>query len=173
MVREGRTDLTLVVLAEAAGTSDRMLVYHFESKDALVADLLVRAVERLAAALLTRIQAKPGQKDPGAVVQQLWDALREPETSPYIQLFFEVYGLSFPHPELYKPVVRQVVESWIVLIEGMLVQAGVPARKAARTGTMVVAAIEGLLLAEHALGEDKRITATLRDLKALARSAAE
>ena len=29
MVREGRTDLTLVVLAEEAGTSDRMLIYYF------------------------------------------------------------------------------------------------------------------------------------------------
>jgi AcrR family transcriptional regulator len=173
VLEHGLAQLSLRPLARALGTSDRMLVYHFQSKDALVAALLLRAVERLGAVLLGRIQPKGRGGDPGSVVQQLWDAMREPDTTPYIRLFFEVYGLSFPDPAAYRPVVQQVVEAWIALVEQLLLQAGVPRRRAPRTAALVVAAIEGLVLAEHALGDDPRLANALRDLKKIARAAGD
>ena len=52
MVSEGRTDLTLVVLAEAAGTSDRMLVYYFKTREALLNEAMASITEPSTASTL-------------------------------------------------------------------------------------------------------------------------
>ena len=56
VLEDGLIGLTLRPLAAAIGTSDRMLVYHFGSRDALVSEIVtatsqraVEAVGRLAA----------------------------------------------------------------------------------------------------------------------------
>ncbi len=53
----GRTDPTLTVLAEAAGTSDRMLIYYFKTREALLSEAMTSIRTRLrrnvAAALAT------------------------------------------------------------------------------------------------------------------------
>ena len=43
----GLLDLTLRPMAAAIGTSDRMLIYHFGSRDALVAAVVAHAGEDL------------------------------------------------------------------------------------------------------------------------------
>ncbi len=62
MVDEGRVDQTLEALAAAAGTSDRMLVYYFETRDALAAEavrLLRERRRQLANTVMTRISLAP------------------------------------------------------------------------------------------------------------------
>ena len=51
VMAHGLADASLRPLARAAGTSDRMLIYHFGNKDALVAALLDYLVARFADAL--------------------------------------------------------------------------------------------------------------------------
>lgn len=51
VMAHGLADASLRPLAHAAGTSDRMLLYHFGSKERLVADLLAYLAEQFAAAL--------------------------------------------------------------------------------------------------------------------------
>lgn len=51
VLAHGLADASLRPLARAAGTSDRMLIYHFSSKDQLVADLLEHLAGQFSAAL--------------------------------------------------------------------------------------------------------------------------
>lgn len=51
VLAHGLADASLRPLARAAGTSDRMLIYHFGSKDRLVADLLDHLAGQFSAAL--------------------------------------------------------------------------------------------------------------------------
>lgn len=51
VLAHGLADASLRPLARAAGTSDRMLLYHFGSKDRLVADLLDHLAGQFSAAL--------------------------------------------------------------------------------------------------------------------------
>lgn len=51
VLAHGLADASLRPLARAAGTSDRMLIYHFGSKEALVADLLDYLAGQFSAAL--------------------------------------------------------------------------------------------------------------------------
>ena len=51
VLEHGLADASLRPLARAAGTSDRMLIYHFGSKEGLVADLLDHLAAMFSAAL--------------------------------------------------------------------------------------------------------------------------
>ncbi|OZA91837.1 MAG: TetR family transcriptional regulator [Erythrobacter sp. 34-65-8] len=51
VMAHGLADASLRPLARAAGTSDRMLLYHFGSKERLMADLLAHLAAQFAAAL--------------------------------------------------------------------------------------------------------------------------
>ncbi len=46
VLEHGLIGLTLRPLAAAIGTSDRMLIYHFHSRDALVSEVVARATAR-------------------------------------------------------------------------------------------------------------------------------
>ena len=48
VLRTGLVGLSLRPLAAALGTSDRMLIYHFGSKERLVGEVLAHAQQRLA-----------------------------------------------------------------------------------------------------------------------------
>jgi AcrR family transcriptional regulator len=51
VLEHGLNTASLRPLAKSAGTSDRMLIYHFGSKDALVADLLDHLAAQMAQGL--------------------------------------------------------------------------------------------------------------------------
>src|SRR5215210_5909034 len=86
----GIGDLTLRQLAAALGTSHRMLVYHFGSKEALLVEVIqaVEAQQRDVMGSLIQADGVPVAEK----VRQLWRRLSDPVLWPNIRLFFEVYG---------------------------------------------------------------------------------
>src|SRR3954453_9574443 len=82
----GLGDRSLRDLAAAVGTSHRMLLYHFGSRDGLVAAVvdLVEADQRLAMAELAREAT-----DPADLIRRLWRRVSAPEVLPFVRLFFE------------------------------------------------------------------------------------
>ena len=85
----GLAGLSLRPLAKAAGTSDRMLIYHFGSKDALVEALLTHVAQIYAQALDA---AWPQQPAPSrkACAEQLLAIGKAPMFSPFLRLWWEV-----------------------------------------------------------------------------------
>ncbi len=73
-------------LAEAVGTSHRMLIHHFGSRDELMVAVVDRMEERQKQAL-TELPT-----DPADAVEAQWKMLRQPEVRPVIRLFFECYA---------------------------------------------------------------------------------
>ena len=63
LMAEGLSGASLRNLARAAGTSDRMLIYHFGSKDALVADTLAHIAERTKQALAMTLPGEPSFRE--------------------------------------------------------------------------------------------------------------
>jgi AcrR family transcriptional regulator len=86
----GTRDLTLRELAAAIGTSHRMLLYHFGSKEGLFAAIVdaVEAREReYLTALLSDIESSPA-----ATIRAMWRHLADPARWAQERLFFEVYA---------------------------------------------------------------------------------
>lgn len=89
--RHGLADASLRELAAAVGTSHRMLLYHFGSREGLVA-AIVQRVEADQRALLAALATEA--ESPTDLVRRQWALLSDPAMWPFIRLFFEATSLA-------------------------------------------------------------------------------
>jgi len=87
----GLADRSLRELAEAVGSSHRMLNYHFGSRAGLVA-AIVETVEASQRSLLAELAAEIA--DPIELARALWERTSAPELRPFVRLFFECVALT-------------------------------------------------------------------------------
>jgi len=87
----GLADRSLRDIAEAVGSSHRMLHYHFGSRAGLVA-ALVAATESAHRDLL--IETASEVSDPAELVIELWHRVSSPELRPFVRLFFECVAVT-------------------------------------------------------------------------------
>ena len=151
----GITELSLRELAEALGTSHRMLIYHFGSKDGLFTEV-VRAVERSQRELWSELLADP---ELGPAQRSLWHGVSDPAVAPHARLFFEIYGQALQGREPAAGLLRGDVESWLALSEGTLREAGYGREQARTTARLGLAVVRGLLLDLLATGERDAVDA--------------
>jgi AcrR family transcriptional regulator len=88
----GLADRSLRELAAATGTSHRMLLYHFGSREGLVAAIVgdVEADQRR----LMLAAGPPSSGDPADVMREVWARVSAPDVRPLVQLFFEAVAYS-------------------------------------------------------------------------------
>ena len=87
----GLADRSLRELAEAVGSSHRMLIYHFGSRAGLVS-AIVEAVEGAQRDMLVQLSAQVD--NPADLVRALWAQVSAPELRPFVRLFFECVALT-------------------------------------------------------------------------------
>lgn len=104
----GVGDRSLRQIAAGAGTSHRMLIYHFGTREALLVEV-VRAVEERTREALASLQGK----SPREQVTEFWQRLSDPALAPYERLFFELYGAALAGQEPFAPVLDGIVTSWL------------------------------------------------------------
>ncbi len=126
----GIGDRSLRDIAAAVGTSHRMLLHHFSSRDELLL-AIVEEVERRQRALLPELPAEPA-----AAMAAMWKDLRRPELRPFERLFFECYSRAAQGEEPFVRMLPGAVDAW-------LAEAGAADPALARLG---LAVMRGLLL---------------------------
>lgn len=84
----GLTHATLRPLARAAGTSDRMLIYHFGTKDGVIGALLDHLAQRFT--VILDALPLPVQASAVDLVEAILPLMQSPVGAPYGQLFLEV-----------------------------------------------------------------------------------
>jgi len=89
VLQNGLADASLRPLAKAAGTSDRMLIYHFGTKDALVAALLEYLAGMFAAALDTAFP-KDRSASRRACAQTVYAITEEPQFAPFFRVWWDI-----------------------------------------------------------------------------------
>src|SRR6266849_2269889 len=92
LTEHGIGDVSLRELAAALGTSHRMLIYHFGSKEGLLV-AVVHEAENRQRRLLANLFG-PETPDFATSARQFWQQLRSPKLAPLERLFFELYGLA-------------------------------------------------------------------------------
>jgi len=110
---EGVGGRSLREIADAVGTSHRVLLHHFGSRQGLLL-AIVEEVERRQAALLATLP-----KDPADAVAAMWEALRRPELRPLERLFFECYARGAQGEAPFDRMLPGAVESWLAEVEGV------------------------------------------------------
>lgn len=146
VLAEGLVGLSLRPLAAALGTSDRMLVYHFGSKDALVGDVLALASEQLAGAIVEPAEPAEPLRGPGDLVGFAWRALTAPGRAGSMRLYLELCVLSLREPGRWTAAHERLREPWLDLLRAALVELGVPGAEAPTLADLVLDTVDGLLL---------------------------
>jgi AcrR family transcriptional regulator len=130
------SDLSLRPLAAAVGSSPRVLLYLFGSKEQLIREVLaVGRTEQLA--LLERSAARGG--GPRETLELLWDWLTAPEHRSMLRLFFEGYVRGLDHTGPWDDFGAASLREWLPPLEEVL-------RGTHLDATLVLAVLRGLLL---------------------------
>jgi AcrR family transcriptional regulator len=164
LLEHGLADLSLRPLAAAIGTSPRMLLYHFGSKEQLVMEALEKAREREAVLFSGWAMETGAAEDPELLARRAWEWMSDASNEPFMRLFFEVYGLALQQPQRYRGFAERAVGDWLAALTDGLVKAGVDAAQARQAATLVIAVARGLLLDLLATGDRSRINAAMHSL---------
>lgn len=176
VLRHGLVDMSLRPLAESVGSSPRVLLFLFGSKQNLVLALLARA-RREELALLDAIRRDAAPADLTAAGAALWQWLSAPEHADLLRLWLEGYARSLVDPTgAWSRFAERTVHDWLAVL-AQFQPAPFRNSVAARTErTAVLAVLRGALIDLLATGERARTGAAVREqLRALAlhRPAAE
>ena len=142
VLEHGLIGLTLRPLAAAIGTSDRMLIYHFGSRDALVSAVVAGATER-AVACIEALPSAPGVR---AAVNTLWEAYGEQPLDSCLDVYVQAGETGLFGGEPYLSEARASNERWSAALTDYLVRSGAPLHRAARVVTLVDSALYGFHL---------------------------
>jgi len=140
----GFSDLSLRALASALGTSHRMLIHHFGSKEGLWVEI-VRAVEHRQRDMLGDLLPDPDAPF-GEAMRVWWRHISDPSLWPNERLFFEIYGQAIQGRPHTTDVLDGIVDDWVEPIAQLSVARGIPRDVATAHARLGVAVTRGLLL---------------------------
>ncbi|GHJ57605.1 TetR family transcriptional regulator [Nocardioides sp. OK12] len=140
VLEHGLIGLTLRPVAAAIGTSDRMLIYHFENRDALVSAVVQRVNERAVAA----VEALPSRRTVRAGVHGLWEAFSTPPLQALITSYVQAAATGLLGEEPYRSDVQASNAEWAAALRDYFVRCGAPPRRARRVVRLVDASLVGL-----------------------------
>jgi AcrR family transcriptional regulator len=149
----GLADQSLRELAAGAGTSHRMLLYHFGSRAGLVAAIAAFVEDQQREAL----QAIASDAPTAAEVQRrLWAQVSSPELAPFVRLFFDVLGLALARSPGTEEFRNNLVDPWLRAAEEVAGAQGAPLDRAELRLGMAVT--RGLLIDLLATGDVDGVT---------------
>nr|WP_052478471.1 TetR/AcrR family transcriptional regulator [Kibdelosporangium sp. MJ126-NF4]CEL18364.1 Transcriptional regulator, TetR family [Kibdelosporangium sp. MJ126-NF4]CTQ97849.1 Transcriptional regulator, TetR family [Kibdelosporangium sp. MJ126-NF4] len=160
----GLVDASLDRLAAAAGTSARMLVHHFGSRQALLDTALRRCRERELARARTELPAVP---DFLHVLSRAWMWFASDEAGQYFRLFGQLAAssrLGVDQPGVSR---AQLSTEWLDIFSDGFLASGCGRPEARRLATIVVAQVRGLLLDLDVTGDKQRVEGAYKEFIAL------
>jgi AcrR family transcriptional regulator len=141
-------------LAAAAGTSARMLIYHFGTRDALLRAVLAQARQRQLVTFGELLQARPNEAY-AVTLERAWVTMAGPGGQPYLRMFGQLRQST--EQLLWPDFRRQATTDWLPLLEDGLRTIGRP-----ELATLLLAVIRGLLMDLDATGDAARTDEAFR-----------
>jgi AcrR family transcriptional regulator len=135
-------------LAAATGTSTRMLIYHFETRDGLLREILVEARRRQLVAFTEWLRVRP-EEPYTTTLRRAWSAMTGPEGRPYLRLFGRLHDTA--GEPLWPGFRRGATTDWLEVLEAGMRTLGRP-----ELATVVLAVIRGLFMDLDATGDAAR-----------------
>nr|GID81299.1 TetR family transcriptional regulator [Actinoplanes derwentensis] len=154
----GLTDLSLRPLAAEIGSSPRVLLFLFGSKEGLVRALLARArTDELT--LLNRLGPQAGLTE---AATRIWEWLSDDQHRPLLRLWVEAYARSLVDPTgPWAGFARTTVEDWLDVLAACQSPATRSTPQALTQRTLTLTILRGALLDLLATGDHARTTAAV------------
>ncbi|MGL4610485.1 MAG: TetR/AcrR family transcriptional regulator [Trueperaceae bacterium] len=147
ILQNGLQDLSLRPLAEALGTSARMLIYHFGSKEQLVIEAVINAQRKQQALLQSQMVSS---KSSSKTLQNFWNWLSSKEVAPYARLLYDLEVQAMNGNEQYRAFAKEVIKNWETFIQNSIKSTPEQAR-------LIVGVMNGLLMDRLVTGEESKI----------------
>ena len=145
----------LAPLATAAGTSQRMLIYHFGTRDGLLREVLGQARRRQVEIFTDLVRVRPEEPYP-ATLSRAWSTMTGPRGRPYLRLFGRLHATA--GEPLWPGFRRAATTDWLAPLEEGLGGLGRP-----ELATIVLAVLRGLLMDLDATGDAERTHQAFND----------
>ena len=159
VAQHGVGNLSLRRLAAELGTSHRMLIYHFGSREGLLIEV-IRAVEAQQRAALAELLLDE-EAPPAETMRRMWRRVADPALWPNERLFFEVYAQALQGSAHALPLLDGIVEKWVEPLTRIAVAEGRPEAEARAEARLGVAVTRGLLLDLLATGDREGVDAAM------------
>ena len=145
-------------LATATGTSARMLIYHFGTRDALLRAVLGHARQRQLDTFGDLLRVRPDEPYT-ATLDRAWTSITGPDGRPYLQMFGQLRESATQR--LWPDFRRAATTDWLEPLEDGLRSIGRP-----ELATLVLAVIRGLLMDLDATADTARTDRAFHDFLA-------
>lgn len=156
LVRHGPADLSLRPMAAEIGTSARLLIFHFGSKERLLAEVLDEMQRRLQHSFRQMRSAPPGTRRV-PLLRAFWDWALQDEHFPSLSLLYQLNVLAARDPDLRSNLLARHAQDWLALIQPALSDPDASPAQA----TLVGAVFDGLFLELMTTGDRVRTTQAL------------
>jgi AcrR family transcriptional regulator len=164
LLRRGIADLSLRPMAAAVGTSARLLIFHFGSKEQLLSEVLDSMQERMQLSLgeLLRLQRGPGGPTP---LRLFWDWAMEDINFARLRLLYQLQVLAAHDQKNYGKYLEKNSHRWLETVQTVLK----PSQRSPLLATLIVAVFDGLFIEVMSTGDRLRATAALDEFTFMAR----
>ncbi|MFE3638519.1 TetR/AcrR family transcriptional regulator [Streptomyces sp. NPDC059168] len=155
VLRNGLANLSLRPMAQALGTSDRMLLYYFGTKERMVAEALADYERRPLVRARELLESVGSPTEPAGlrhVVDEVWRQFRAPDVRVALPLYLEIMSAGLLRPDRYGSLMRDVLTSWTDLLTRAFLNLGMTEDRARTQATLLIDTSFGLLLAPLADG---------------------
>ncbi len=167
LLKHGVAGLSLRPMAAEIGTSARLLIFHFGSKERLLAEVLDEMQARLRRSF-KQLTSGDSHGSRGPLLKVFWTWATSAENQPYFCLLYQLQVLEAQDPGTYASSLQRNSLNWLELIQPAL-----PAsQRTPAFATLYQAVFDGLFLELMSTADRRRTTRALDEFIGLARFAA-
>jgi AcrR family transcriptional regulator len=153
LMEHGVANASLRPMAAELGTSPRILMFHFRSKEGLLQDVFEELHSRLQASFKAMVSS---DSDSFRVppLRRFWQWATSKENFPYFRLLYEAQIVALQNPREYGRYLRKASSDWQALaIDDMS-----PSLKSKAMASLCIAVFDGLMLELMSCRDLRRLT---------------
>jgi len=162
-IRHGIADVSLRPMAKEIGTSARLLIFHFRSKERLLLEVLDEIQTRLQQSL-KELLAKTGANR-SAPLRVFWDWALEEKNFAHLRVLYQLHILAAQDSKTYGKYLKRNSLNWLEVVLAILK----PSQRSPALATLIVAIFDGLFIEVMSSGDRRRATAAIDQFVEMAR----
>jgi AcrR family transcriptional regulator len=163
LLEHGVAKLSLRPLAAKLGTSPRMLIFHFKSKEGLLRDVLAELHARLLNSFATVTSAEPTSHGQ-APLKRFWNWAIRKKNFRYLRLLYELQIIAVQNPGEYGRYWKKMSMDW----QKTTLLASSESLQTEAMATLCIAVFDGLFLELMSTGDRARLTRALDQFSSMA-----
>jgi AcrR family transcriptional regulator len=156
LTEHGVANASLRPIAAALGTSPRILMFHFRSKEGLLQDVFEELQSRLQASLKT-MASSDSNSSRIPPLRRFWQWATSKENFPFFCLLYEAHIVAIQNPQEYGRYLRKASGNWLAAAFDLMS----PSLKSRAMASLCIAVFDGLMLELMSGGDIRHLTEAL------------